>query len=104
MTRVVHVLREDHDVYIGLPFRRRGLTSAWGNPYHIGRDGTRGEVIEKYRAFVLDRPDLLARLPELRGKVLACWCRPPEGFNGRLLCHGQILAGLVDEIAPEAVR
>jgi hypothetical protein len=30
-------------VYIGRP-------SKWGNPFVIGRDGSREEVIEKYRA------------------------------------------------------
>jgi hypothetical protein len=43
-------------------------------------------------------------LEPLRGKRLACWCRPPEGFNGRLLCHGQVIAGLLDGVAPEMVE
>ena len=30
-------------VYIGRP-------SIWGNPFVIGKDGTRGEVVEKYAA------------------------------------------------------
>jgi hypothetical protein len=40
---VVHCKREPYDVYIGRP-------SKWGNPFQIGRDGTRDEVIAKYRA------------------------------------------------------
>ena len=40
---------------------------------HIGLDGTREEVIEKYRAWLLEQPEgLMAALPELRGKDLAC--------------------------------
>ena len=36
------------------------------------------------------RPDLLARLGELRGKALGCWCAP-------LACHGDVLAGAAAE-------
>ena len=40
-TRVVHCKRARYDVYIGRP-------SKWGNPYVIGPDGTREQVIAKY--------------------------------------------------------
>ncbi|MDP9120130.1 MAG: DUF4326 domain-containing protein [Acidobacteriota bacterium] len=80
-TRVVHCRRDRYDVYIGRP-------SKWGNPYVIGRDGTREQVIAKYRAWVLRRPELVAALSELRGKVLACWCAPQP-------CHGDVLVDLV---------
>jgi hypothetical protein len=90
-TRVVHVDREPYDVYIGRRNERRGLPeSVWHNPYREGRDGTRAEVIAKFRAYLMGRPDLLARLPELRGKVLGCYCRP------RHACHGDVLAELAD--------
>jgi hypothetical protein len=36
----------------------------------IGKDGTREEVIVKYRAWLLGNPELLKKLPELKGKVL----------------------------------
>ena len=72
----------------------------WGNPYILGRDGTRGEVIAKYRAYLATRPALLARLPELRGMTLACWCAPAGGTTaaGPLVCHGQVLAALADAL------
>jgi hypothetical protein len=79
-TRVVHCRRERYDVYIDRPSR-------WGNPFVVGRDGTREEVIAKYRQWLMGRPDLLARLGELRGKVLGCWCKPKA-------CHGDVLAEL----------
>lgn len=78
--RVVHCKREPYDVYIG-----RG--SKWGNPFVIGTDGTREEVIAKYRAYLATRPGLIAALPELSGKVLGCWCSPKA-------CHGDILVEL----------
>jgi hypothetical protein len=83
-TTVVHCKRRPYDVYIG-----RG--SVWGNPFVIGKDGTRDEVIAKYRARIAQRPDLLAQLEELRGMVLGCWCKP-------LACHGDVLVELIDNL------
>ncbi len=53
------------------------------------RDGTRAEVMAKYRAYLLERPELLRLVPELRGCMLACWCAP-------LACHAGVLAELAD--------
>jgi hypothetical protein len=86
VTRVVNKRRQAYDVYIG-----RG--SKWGNPYIIGRDGDRAEVIEKYRAYLLRRPDLLASLEELRGKRLGCFCAP-------LACHGDVLVEILGDSPP----
>lgn len=90
--RVVNLNRDElgHAVYVGRANPRRGLAeSAFGNPYRVDVDGTRAEVIEKYRSWLLGRHDLLRRLHELRGRRLACWCKP-------LPCHGDVLADLVD--------
>ncbi len=80
MTRVVHWRREQCDIRID-------RSSKWGNPYKIGRDGTRAEVIAKYEAWIKTQPALMAALPELRGKVLGCWCAPKP-------CHGDVLVRL----------
>lgn len=80
MIRVVHCKREKYDVYIGRP-------SKWGNPFVVGRDGTREQVIEKYRKYIMGNPSLLDSLWELEGKTLGCWCAP-------LACHGDVLAAL----------
>ena len=61
MARVVHCKKSQ---YIGRP-------SKWGNPFTIGRDGTRAEVIEKYARYLAATQRLLDALPELRGKTLA---------------------------------
>lgn len=82
-THVVHWRKDPCDVRID-----RG--TIWGNPFHIGPDGTRSQVIAKYRAWILTQPQLLARLSELRGKTLGCWCKPAH------LCHGDVLAELAD--------
>ena len=44
------------------------------NPFVIGHDGSRDEVIAKYRAWIVRWPALMAALHELRGKDLVCWC------------------------------
>lgn len=68
-------------VYIGRP-------SKWGNPFTIGRDGDREEVIHRYRDYILGNQDLMDSLVELEGKHLVCWCAP-------LACHGDVLLELI---------
>ncbi|HUQ90770.1 MAG TPA: DUF4326 domain-containing protein [Bryobacteraceae bacterium] len=88
---VVHCKREKYDVYIGRAVPRSGLkASVWANPFVIGKDGTRGECIAKFRASLLLNPELLQKLPELKGKVLGCWCAPEA-------CHGDVLSELANE-------
>jgi Domain of unknown function (DUF4326) len=57
--------------------KERGLlarvdrATPWGNPFELGKDGDRETVVARYRDDHLHaRPDLLARLGELRGKAL----------------------------------
>lgn len=82
-TTVVHVKQAIFEVYIGRP-------SKWGNPFVIGKDGTREEVIAKYEQWIRQNPVLMDALPELKGKTLACWCSPQ-------VCHGDVLVKLVRE-------
>ena len=79
---VVHCKRAAHDVYIGRPSKR-------GNPFVIGRDGTRDDVIARYEVWLLEQPELVDALPELTGKTLGCWCAPRA-------CHGDVLARLAN--------
>lgn len=68
-------------VYIG-----RG--SIWGNPFIIGKHGSRDEVIEKYVKYLRNRVKAnevsLQQLASLYRKDLVCFCAP-------LKCHGDIL-------------
>ncbi|OQR97478.1 hypothetical protein THRCLA_06936 [Thraustotheca clavata] len=62
--------------------------SVWGNPFKIGRDGTREDVVTKYHAYItakIGRGEL--NIKELQGKTLGCWCSPEA-------CHGDVLATL----------
>jgi hypothetical protein len=87
MIRVIHCKSTEavgaDVVYIGRPGK-------WGNPFAIGRDGSREEVIHKYELYIKGRADLMAALGELEGKRLSCWCSPKA-------CHGDVLAKLVGE-------
>lgn len=81
-TRVVHCKKEQYNVYIGRP-------SKWGNPFTIGKDGTREEVIEKFEQYIRSS-DLINDIEELRGKTLGCWCSPKP-------CHGDVLIKILEE-------
>lgn len=74
---VVNVKRTKCDVLID-------RTTKWGNPFVIGRDGDRTEVIEKFDEWFPQQPDLLNALRELEGKTIGCHCHP-------LPCHGDTL-------------
>jgi len=81
---VVHCKKDKYDVYIGRP-------GPWGNPFEIGKDGDREEVVEKYAEWLLAQPELVEKAKqELKGKVLGCWCAPK-------LCHGNILEQIANE-------
>lgn len=72
-------------------------TTIWGNPYHIGRDGTRVEVIAKYEVWLRGHPPLMRSVREqLRGKDLVCHCAP-------LPCHADVLLRIANEDLPDQV-
>jgi hypothetical protein len=101
--RVVHVMKDAYDCYIGRADRFRHLPkSKWHNPFVIGKHGDRAEVLARYEAYIRERPDLMAALPELRGLTLACWCaeKGGVGVDDELVCHGQVLLRLLRETTP----
>jgi hypothetical protein len=66
-----------------------GRNTVWGNPFILDDDGTREQVIDAYRDHYLpNKPSLIARLNELQGRALGCWCAP-------LACHGDVLKAAV---------
>lgn len=82
-TTVVHCKKDHFDVYIGRP-------SIWGNPFEIGKDGNRQEVIDKFEQYLRNNQELLDSIEELRGNRLGCWCSPKS-------CHGDIFLKLLAE-------
>ena len=76
-------------VYIGRPNRHYNLPgSAWGNYPNQGIDFYH-DWIQQQREF--------ARLDELRGKTLVCWCKPDA-------CHGDALLELLGESAKSSAQ
>lgn len=98
-TYVVHIKKEPYDVYIGRP-------SKWANPYtHKDIEKTlakyqvssREEAISKYEEY-LHESGLIKDIEELKGKILGCWCckNRSDGSERKFVCHGQILAKLLN--------
>lgn len=80
---------EHFDTYCG-----RG--TLWGNPYAIGIDGDRDEVIRKFkydfdRDYLKGGNDFKEKLKKLRGHTLGCHCKP-------YACHGDVLAQYLNEL------
>jgi len=83
----------------GLPAINVARPGPWGNPFVVGKDGTRAECVKLHRkmlegmidiscpaTFVAHRKD---RLSALTGHNLACWCALDGGH-----CHGNTLLEL----------
>lgn len=60
-------------------------STKWGNPYIIGPDGNREDVVNKHKQDVLNNDKLQMEIKaELKGRDLICCCAPKA-------CHGDIL-------------
>ncbi len=94
-------MNDENNVYIG----RKGIvfidkqrypkqSSIFSNPYIIDKDGTRQEILIKYKEFIEDKlkndENFLNELLLLKNKNLGCWCHP-------YACHGDILLELIDK-------
>ena len=72
------------NVYIG---RENGKckASVWANRHKLkDHNYDRDKVIELFRTDIMNDDESLQNIPDLKGKVLGCWCSP-----GR--CHGEVL-------------
>lgn len=92
MTKIVNINKEKYDVYIGR--NKNNDAGLWGNPWIIGRDGSREEVIERYKQEfnkkILDK-EFRAEVLKLKNKTLGCFCRPES------ICHGDVLKEYLDK-------
>ncbi len=116
LTTVVHVNHPGgFDLYCGRASRfaknpAARVSSPWHNPFRIGAcpasaASARAIVIALHADFMeSDDPaavKLRARLHELRGKRLACWCAPVDAvltWEDPIVCHCQTLARLADTL------
>lgn len=68
--------------------------SIFANPFKIGKDGTREEVIQKYKKYIIGKLDtsitFVNEFIKLKGKNLGCWCHPEP-------CHGDVLLELLEK-------
>jgi hypothetical protein len=69
--------------------------SRWGNPFVVSDDYPVERCVNLYEQWLKDDSDGMETLRtakiELRGKNLACWCKPG------LPCHADVLLRLVNE-------
>ena len=82
----------DRDTYIGREHvvRRTGqrlAASRWANPFKVKDCTNVQECIDRFRAYLLARPDLMRDLHQLRGRRLVCHCPRTAA------CHGDVLIG-----------
>ena len=86
-TTVVNIKNKRCDVRID-------RTTMFGNPYRIGSDGDRKQVIEKYRIYFynkLKNSKFRDKVLQLKGKSLGCHCNP-------LACHGDVIVEYLEGI------
>jgi len=84
-------LEDPNHIYIGrnMSFYVKGATkSKWNNPFAVKKYG-RDKCLELYKEYIESNEQLMADLPELKGKTLGCWCHPDK-------CHGDILLELLN--------
>ena len=93
ITIVNRKIHRGESIYVGRP-------SVLGNPYRIGQDGNRAQVIQMYRRFlwkeiqsgagaVHDELHRLAKLAKRSDLILSCWCHP-------LQCHATCLKNCIE--------
>lgn len=71
-----------------MPYVKGATSSKWRNPYPVKKYGL-DQSLRLYEEHIRNS-DLWYQLPELKGKVLGCWCHPNR-------CHGDVLAELYRE-------
>lgn len=91
---------EGEDVYIGRP-------SVLGNPFAIGKDGDRAEVIRKYRGWLWEQVKArgkvfaelvrIKRMSECGDVYLVCWCKPEA-------CHGDVVKLCIAWMSAEGIE
>lgn len=117
-TTIVSVKNSFYDVYIGrdgfyvqhlktcILCQRRPLNLCsigleligLGNPYEIGKDGSRQSVIELYEVYARARarkdPKFRTAIKKCWGKAMGCWCDVDKGE----LCHGLVIKRMAEEM------
>ena len=92
-TTVVNLFKNKYDVYIGRA--GKGQDGYFGNPFPLKPGEPRGATIERYKEYFGNKidndPIFKARILELKGKTLGCFCKPNS-------CHGDIIAEYLNNL------
>ena len=74
-----------------------GRGGLFGNPFRIGKDGDRKQVIEKFKIYFWNRinedEDFRKECVVLKDKVVGCYCKPLD-------CHLDVIVSWLDKGAP----
>jgi len=94
MNKIVNIkTKQPYDLYIGRFNQNYGVSdSIFKNPFVIGKDGDRKEVIQKFKEYAYKNQKILDNLYLVDNRVLGCWCNFPEED-----CHGRILIELREQ-------
>jgi hypothetical protein len=108
-TVVGHCKKDNCSVYIGRGYNSEHINSnvpidsrGWlGNPYRVGRHGSREEVVEKFMNDFIQKLNSNAEfrraVAELEGETLGCWCQRAHEDDGDL-CHGEVIKRAVEKL------
>lgn len=99
--------KDKNQIYIGRKYGNR-QGSILANPFIIGRDGTREEIIEKYRRWLWSeykkngsvKQELVAIAERVKNgeKVkLVCWCHPKK-------CHGDVIKNCISWMLKDTIK
>lgn len=97
MIKIKNLKEEQPKQYWDIRINR---SSIFGNPFKIGQDGTRDEVVELYRAYFKSsieksaifeaEVNRLIKMYKRFGQLnLFCWCAPRS-------CHGEIIKNWIE--------
>jgi hypothetical protein len=113
-TKVVNIYHEKYDVYMGRP--GKGMEGPFGSPIRIGYRCPECQKVHKEKGDTIPcftknfyhrletSPIYRNSILGLKGLILGCFCRPRNGFQGKVMCHAQIIAGYLDGIPPDQVE
>lgn len=101
----IRVVNRHHGKWPNRRYMHIGRPSVLGNPFHIGSDGTREEVITMYRKWLIQHietgtPTIIAELDRIATWVmddsnmdicLQCYCAPQA-------CHGDVIKEVIEQV------
>ncbi|QIG71768.1 hypothetical protein EVB32_298 [Rhizobium phage RHph_TM39] len=95
VTKVVNMHKDRH---FDIDITRNGM---YGNPFILGKDGDRVNVINKFRDWIkgiscqevepIRRRSIVESLPSMKDKVLGCVCAPNP-------CHGDVYVDFIEGV------